>query len=153
MKIKKPDLRLTIGQGKKMRNTFYYFVQLIEVLQERNLPTAIVEQVNQAIEELNAFNGSDKKLRKVIRKVISFVFNLLESELRLVPKNYYRNRWMAIGIAFGVPLGTVFGSALGNIGLLGIGMPIGMVIGMGIGNGKDTKALQAGKQLDIDMFF
>ena len=52
-----------------------------------------------------------------------------------------------------VPLGTVFGSALGNIGLLGIGMPIGMVIGMGIGSGKDTKALQAGKQLDIDMFF
>ncbi len=153
MKIKKPDLRLTIGQGKKMRNTFYYLVQLIDVLQDRNLPRPIVEQINQGIEELNAFKGSDKRLRKVIRKVISFVFSLLERELKLVPKNYYRNRWMALGIAFGVPLGTLFGYVLGNIGLLGIGIPIGMIIGIGIGNVKDTQTVQAGNQLDIDMLF
>jgi len=153
MKIKKLDLRLTIGQGKKLRDSFYYFVQLIDVLQEKDLPTTIIEEINQSVEELNSFTGPDKKLRKVIRKMLSLIFSLLERELKLVPKNFYRNRWMAIGIAFGVPLGVVFGSTLKNMGLMGIGIPIGMVIGIAIGSRMDKKAVEAGKQLDIDMLF
>lgn len=153
MKIKKLDLRLIIGQKKKVSNTFFYFVQLIDLLQDKDLPTTIIEEINQSVEELNSFAGSDKMLRKAIRKRLSFVFSLLEKELKLVPKHFYRNRWMAIGIAFGVPLGVVFGSTLKNMGLMGIGIPIGLVIGIAIGSGMDKKAVEAGRQLDIDMLF
>jgi hypothetical protein len=59
---------------------------------------------------------------------------------------------MAIGMsAFGIPLGVAFGASLGNMGLLGIGIPIGMVFGMAIGSGMDKKAIQEGRQLDLEM--
>jgi hypothetical protein len=59
---------------------------------------------------------------------------------------------MAIGMsAFGIPLGVAFGTSLGNMGLLGIGIPIGMVIGMAIGSGMDKKAFEEGRQLDLEM--
>ncbi len=91
-------------------------------------------------------------MRKRIRKSQSNILKLIEKELKLVPKNLYRSRWMAIGMsAFGIPLGVAFGTSLWNMGLLGIGIPIGMVIGMAIGSGMDKKAFEESRQLDLEM--
>jgi hypothetical protein len=40
---------------------------------------------------------------------------------------------------------------MGNIGLLGIGLPIGMGVGVGVGSYLDKKALTEGRQLDVDL--
>jgi hypothetical protein len=71
-----------------------------------------------------------------------------------VPKNHYRNVWLALGIAaFGVPLGVVFGASLGNMGYLAIGIPFGLSIGLAIGTGLDKKAADEGRQLDVEINF
>ncbi len=80
------------------------------------------------------------------------ILKLIEKEQKLVPKNTYRNRWMAIGMSvFGVPIGVAFGASLGNMAFLAIGIPIGMAIGIGLGTGMDKKALEEGRQLDIEI--
>ncbi len=53
--------------------------------------------------------------------------------------------------AFGIPLGVAFGISIGNMGLLGIGLPIGMVIGMAVGSVMDKKAVESGRQLDLEI--
>ena len=49
---------------------------------------------------------------------------------------------------FGIALGTAFGVSMGNMGLLGVGLPTGMVIGIAVGSGMDKKAQE--KDLPID---
>lgn len=150
--IKELDKRLNIEQDKKLKNKYVYFEKLIDELNKKEIPSEIATTVNQNIEAINSFSGSNKNLKKQIRKSQSNIFKLIEKELKLVPKNLYRTRWMAIGMsAFGIPLGVAFGASLGNMGLLGIGIPIGMVFGMAIGSGMDKKAIQEGRQLDLEM--
>ena len=58
---------------------------------------------------------------------------------------------MALGMAaFGVPLGVAFGTSLDDMSFLAIGLPIGMVIGLAVGSGMDKKALEEGRQLDVE---
>jgi hypothetical protein len=53
--------------------------------------------------------------------------------------------------AIGLPLGVAFGVSVGNLGLLGLGLPIGMAIGIAIGTAMDKKALQEGRQLNVEI--
>ncbi len=116
------------------------------------MPSEIVNLINQNIDEINSFSGSNKDLQKQIRKSQSNILKLIEKELKLVPKNLYRTRWMVIGMTvFGVPLGMAFGASLDNMAFLGIGIPIGMVIGMAIGAGMDKKAFEEGRQIDLEI--
>ncbi|MFW5708571.1 MAG: hypothetical protein ACOC12_11640, partial [Bacteroidota bacterium] len=80
------------------------------------------------------------------------IFSFLEKELKLVPANYYRNTWLAIGMAaFGLPIGAAFGILTGNIALIGIGLPIGLAVGMALGSEMDKKAAEEGRQLDLSV--
>ena len=89
-------------------------------------------------------------LRSQLRKKLYGIFRLLEKELKIVPKNYYRNTWLALGMAtFGIPFGVIFGMALGNMAFMSIGLPIGMGIGMAIGEKMDQKAQKEGRQLNL----
>ncbi|MBN2614547.1 MAG: hypothetical protein JXR71_02530 [Bacteroidales bacterium] len=116
------------------------------------MPDPIVAQINREIEELNALSDTDKQLGKSIRNKQSALIRLLEKELKIVPRNHYRNTWLALGMAvFGIPLGVALGASLGNMAFLGIGLPLGMVIGMSVGAGMDKKAGQEGRQLDIEI--
>jgi len=152
MDIKELDIRPNIEQDKKLTNKYVYFEKLIDELKKREMPSEIVNSINQNIEEINSFSGSNKDLRKQIRKSQSNILKLIEKELKLVQKNLYRNRWMAIGMTvFGVPLGMAFGASLDNMAFLGIGIPIGMVIGMAIGAGMDKKAFEEGRQIDLEI--
>lgn len=83
---------------------------------------------------------------------MSSLLKLLEKELKLVPKDHYRTRWMVVGMsAFGLPFGVVFGTSLGNMAYLGLGLPIGMGIGIAIGASMDEKAKKEGRQLTLTM--
>lgn len=137
---------------KKLNKQFTSLEKLIKELNKRDLPTEVSESINSNIKDVNDFTGSNRNLKKEIRKSKNTILRTLETVLKLVPKNHYMVRWMSIGLgAFGVPMGVVFGAIMGNMALLGVGIPIGMVIGMAIGMGMDKKALDEGRQLDMEL--
>ncbi len=154
MKIKELARRPSIEQNKKLNSAYTQLNTLLTELKKRDLNEKIVNSINKGIDQINAGSESEKAYRKQIRKTQSSILKSIESELKLVTKNHYRNTWLAIGMAvFGIPLGAAFGASMGNMGLLGIGLPIGMAIGIAVGSGMDKKALETGRQLDFEVKF
>ena len=136
----------------RSEHTLAVFNRLFEELKKHDIPTNIISAVDNEIKSLNDFQGTDREWLKNLRKGRSRILKLLDKELKLVPKNHYRNMWMALGMSvFGVPLGVIFGASLDNMGLMGIGIPMGMAIGLGIGTSMDQKAKSDGRQLDIEI--
>lgn len=149
-------IELTIRQGveneKKLSNYFNNFGKLIVELKKKSIPDEIVMMINKEIETINDFSGSDKELLKLLRTTLSKIITLIEKELKIVAKNYYRSLWLSLGMAaFGVPMGVAIGASSGNMAFLGIGIPIGMLIGLAIGSRMDKKALDEGRQLDLEL--
>lgn len=152
MELLKLNKRTEFYQNKRLNSEYAQFSEFINHLNKKELPNEIISSINRDIEAINTFTDSEKELRKLICKTQSRIINLLEKELKLVTKNHYRNTWLALGMAvFGVPFGVVFGTSMGNMGLLGIGLPIGMLVGMALGSHMDKKAFEEGRQLDIEM--
>ncbi|OMP32586.1 hypothetical protein [Mangrovimonas sp. DI 80] len=144
--------RTIIKDTPKLERAYIQFEKLLNELQKRDLPEAIIHTINTHIEALNALPDNEKTLRTQLKKGLKKIVTLLEKELQLVPKNYYQQKWMAIGISvFGIPLGVVFGTSLGNMAFLGIGLPIGMAMGIAVGSEKDKKAQAEGRQLDLEL--
>lgn len=153
MEIKELGKRSSIDQDKKLKCKLVNFEKLITELRKRKISSEIVISVNQNIEEVNSFYGSNKDLRKQICKSQSKILKLLEKDLKLVTRNHYRNMWLAIGMsAFGIPFGVAFGAILDNMGFIGMAS-IGMAIGIAIGTGMDKKAFEEGKQLDLEVSY
>ena len=141
-----------IDSNQKVNHSIEQFKQLIKLLNDKKMPVKIVEQINIDIAELNCSQLMGTSLSHLIIKKQNKIIKLTEKELKIVPKNYYRNLWMVLGMsAFGLPLGVAFGLSIGNIGLLAIGLPIGMGIGVLVGSKLDEKASAIGKQLDIEL--
>ena len=141
-----------LEESRKLKYKYDEFCLLIDLLRNRDLPAELVNSMNQDIEGINSFSGSNKELLKRVRSAELRILKLIEKEQKLVPKNTYRIRWMAIGMSvFGVPIGIAFGASLGNMAFLAIGIPLGMAIGIGLGTGMDKKALEEGRQLDIEI--
>ena len=136
----------------KVNNSIEQFKQLNKLLNDKKLPVNIIEKINFEIELLNSSQLVGNSLLHLIKKKQNKIIRLTEKELKIVPKNYYRNLWMVLGMsAFGLPLGVAFGLSMGNIGLLAIGLPIGTGIGVLVGSKLDKKASESGKQLDIEL--
>lgn len=154
MKIKELKKRPDFNTNKKLFSAYAQLGECIMQLNKRELTDDIINSINKEIDQIHSISESEKELLKQIRKSQSKILKLIEKTLKIVTKNHYRNTWLAIGMAvFGIPLGVTFGLTLGNIGLLGIGLPIGMVIGMVVGSNLDKKALQEGRQLDMEIKF
>lgn len=141
-------------ENKKLQRRYAYFQELFTELKKQDLPDRMLSHINQEVEALNHFEGSGKELSKKMQKTIHQLLRQLEKDLKIVPKNLYRNRWMAIGMtALGVPFGVAFGAALDNMAFMGIGFPLGLVMGMAIGAGMDQKAEKEGRQLQIEAVY
>jgi hypothetical protein len=152
MKINELNQRPGIDKNFKLVEAYLQFEKLLAELRKRELPVGIVVSINRDIEELNSISGSENELRKVIRKKKARIISLLEKELKLVPKNYYRNLWLAIGVAgFGIPIGVAFGAIQGHVANYGVGFPIGLAIGIAVGSGMDKKAFKEGRQIDLEI--
>lgn len=151
MPLKEPKPRPDLAENAKLDRAYTQFGQLITELAARPLPDAVQQAINAEVEELNAISSTAPELKKQIKKKQSSILKLIEKELKLVPKNHYRNTWTALGMSvFGLPLGVAFGASLGNMAFLAIGLPIGMVIGMAVGADMDQKAAEEGRQLDME---
>jgi hypothetical protein len=136
----------------KLNEVYAQFRKLLIELEKRELPDEIVVSINKDIDEINLNTDVGTELRKKIKQRMQRIIKLLEKNLKIVPRNYYRNMWMMVGMAvFGIPMGVVLGSSLGNMGYIGIGLPIGLAFGLGVGHGMDKKALKEGRQLDLEI--
>ncbi len=143
-----PDL----GSNNRLKEKYGQFNHLILELTTKDLPRGLILSINQDIEEINSATGSEKVLFKVINKRQAGLLKRLEREVKLVPKNYYRNLWIGLGMAsFGIPMGIIFSTMLGNMAFLGIGIPVGFAVGIGIGSTLDRKALEEGRQLEVEI--
>ena len=152
MEIQDLNKRPNIQQNKKLVNKYVVFEKLISELKEKELTEKVITSVNQDIKTINAFTGLDKDLSKLLGKTQSKILIMIEKELKLVVKNHYRLRWMAIGmVVFGIPFGAAMGTALDNMAFIGVGIPIGIGIGIGIGTAMDQKAFEKGKQLNLEI--
>ncbi|MEZ7504934.1 hypothetical protein [Flavobacterium sp. Arc2] len=144
--------RPVISGNTKLHKIYLQFGELLKELNKKELSQSSVKTINNEVEELNASLLTEDKLRKLVKQKQTKILKQVEKEFKIVPKNYYRTLWLAVGMsAFGVPIGVVFGLSVGNMGLLGVGLPIGMVIGMAVGAKLDQNALGAGKQLNLEI--
>lgn len=154
MEINVLKMRDGLDRNKRLTDIYVQFEKLLSELRKRDLPDEVVHSINTNIDLIDMATESEEQWKKQLRKTQAEILRLIEKELKLVPKNHYRNIWLALGIAaFGVPLGVVFGLSLGNMAFMGIGMPIGIPIGLAIGSGLDKKAAEEGRQLDMEISF
>lgn len=152
MKISALKERQNNSDNAKLTRIYLQLGEYIKELNKKELPARIVETVNQHIEEINVSSLSENSLMKLVKWKQMKLVKLIEKELKIVPKNYYRNLWLAVGMsAFGLPIGVAFGLTLGNMGFLAIGLPIGMGIGIVVGSRMDKKAFESNRQLAIDI--
>lgn len=135
----------------KLNSNYTRFGEVLKELKKKELAPEIIQSVNQDVEEINATSLAGNELKNLVKQQQSKILKQLEKELKIVPKNHYRNLFLVLGIsAFGLPIGVAFGLAVGNIGLLAIGLPIGMAVGIAVGSAMDKKAFKEGRQLDIE---
>ena len=152
MEIKELNSRLNGITDDKLNKIYTQFVELLNELRKRELSENIVKQINLCIDKINSSTLEEKHLTKFIKQEQTLILKQIEKEIKVVPKNYYRNLWLVLGMTtFGLPIGVSIGLSLGNIGLLGIGLPIGMVIGLAFGSKLDKKALTENRQLNIEL--
>lgn len=152
MNIKNLSSRPDISTDKKLNRIHTQFNELLSELNKKELKQSLEIFINECVDSINSSSLKGSKLTKLIKQKQSAILKQLEKEHKIVPKNKYRTMWMLFGISgIGLPIGVAFGLSLGNIGLLGLGIPIGMAVGLAIGILLDKKALDEGRQLDIEI--
>jgi hypothetical protein len=152
MKIEELSKRQGPDNNKKLAMRYARLERLLQALRQKEIPGDVAEEINHHVRTINAGAGSDREYGKMLGRAQHAILKIAEQKLRLVARDHYRNMWMSVGMAaFGIPLGVAFGLSMGNMGFLGIGLPIGMAIGIAVGVGMDKKAMQEGRQLDVDI--
>jgi hypothetical protein len=150
--MKKLITRQKIAENTKMANQYKQLEAMLNVLEARNLPQETTDFINQEIERLNAIADADKSFARTIKNTENKILRYVEKKHKIVPQKYYAKLWLVLGMsAFGIPLGVAYGLVMKNMGLLGIGLPIGMGVGAAFGTYLDKKALNEGRQLDIEI--
>jgi len=150
--MKKLISRQEIEGNVKTASQYNQLGTLLNALELMKLPKETTDFIDQEIEQLNAIADADKYFVKAIKDKENKILKFVEKKHKIVPKKHYQTLWMVLGMsAFGLPMGTAFGLIMGNIGLLGIGLPIGMGVGVGVGTYLDKKAFNEGRQLDVDL--
>jgi hypothetical protein len=152
MNIQELNNRQDISSDNKLNRIYSQFAELLNELKKKELNQSVLKFINENVDTLNlsALNGT--RLSNLVKLKQSAILKQVEKEHKIVPKNYYRNLWMILGMSgIGLPIGVAFGISIGNLGLLGLGMPIGMAIGSAIGVSMDKKAFIEGRQLNIEI--
>lgn len=136
----------------KLNEAHSQFETLLKELEKKKLPESTISLINNCVNEINSTEIKGTQLIKLIRKQQKELLKQVEKIHKIVPKNYCQSFWLLIGMtAFGLPIGLIIGLSLNNIGLLGLGLPIGIGIGVIIGVIMDKKALNEGRQLNLEI--
>lgn len=154
MEIDQLNLESDKINNQKLNELYSQFQEILEKLNDKKLSSEAVQYINNIVEETNITTLQNKALLKFLKNKQNLIIKYLEKEHKIVPKNYYRGIWIAVGMAaFGLPIGVAFGLIMKNMGLIGIGLPIGLGFGVAVGTSMDKKALQEGRQIDVELKF
>jgi hypothetical protein len=152
MSITSLQQNMAIAGDAKLEALYTQFDQLINELDKKSISTEVISDINKEVEETNASSLTGNELKRLLKKKQSAIVTLVEKKHKIVPKDFYRQFWMILGMsAIGLPFGVGLGVALGSMAYLGLGIPIGMGIGMVMGSAMDKKALKEGRQLDVEI--
>jgi hypothetical protein len=152
MNIKELKNREDFSNDEKLNRTYLQFGELLNELKKKDLNQDIYNIINESVDTLNVTTLNGTQLTKLFKQKQTAILKQVEKIHKIAPKNYYRNLWMLLGMsAFGLPIGVIMGSVSGNMGVLGAGLPIGMGIGIAVGMSMDKKAMNEGRQLDIEI--
>lgn len=144
--------RQDISSNKELNRVYIQLEELLKELNKKQLPDAVVEQINQTVEEINTTSYTGNELMKLVKQKQTTIVTQVEKQLKITPKKYYKKYWLAVGMStFGLPIGVVLGLSVGNMAMLAVGLPIGMAIGVAVGSGMDKQASEEGRQLDIEI--
>lgn len=136
----------------KFNDLYLQFQQLLSELEKKELPESLVSYINTEIVAINTTVAEGNSLTKIVKQKQTEILKRLSKETKIVPKNYYRNIWLPVGMTvFGLPIGFLFSRIVDNPGLFAIGLPIGMAFGVAVGLLADKKAAETGKQLDLEI--
>jgi hypothetical protein len=137
--------RQNISTDIKLSKIYSQFEELLSELKKKVLPQNIITTINKSVEQINSSTLTGTQLRKLVKQNQTTILKQTEKELKIVPKNYYRNLGTALGISL---LGMLIGLFIGQ---LLFGLPIGMLIGIFIGSAMDKKAFNEGRQLNLEI--
>jgi len=128
------------------------FKLLLVDIRDRQLTDVVIGFINDQVKLVNHAINNKFEVQKVIRSAQKTILSMLEKELKLVCKNHYQSRWMAIGmLVFGIPIGFAYNNMMGNVSGIGMGIAIGIGAGIAIGSSLDKKAEKEGRQLNITL--
>lgn len=139
---------------KKTTQHYQHFKMLLAELSSKTLKVSFNTTVKKEVSDLNTIpeDVTAKEFLEKMEKAKQRIFTKLEKEHKIVPKHYYRNFWLTLGMpTIGIPLGVVFGILIGNIAMLAVGLPVGIAIGMAYGTHLDEKAKAEGRQLSLEL--
>lgn len=141
-----------VDKSSELQKVYVQFEKYLNELHYKWLPHNLIIAINKDIDDLNTFSGSENEWRKRLKETKIKIIKLLEKEIKFVPLNYYRNHWIAMGIAsIGIPIGFAFALYIGNMAFVGAGLPIGAAIGLIIGSQMDKRAYNEGRQLNVNI--
>lgn len=150
MEINQLYSKENIEKAYKLKDRFLSLSELLAALRQKSIPAEQAEKINRHVDSVNKFSGTNQEFSKKISTEQKSILKIVINELKIVPVNYYRNLWTALGMsAFGIPFGVVFGLLVGNMAFLAIGLPIGMGVGVVLGSNMDKKAATEHRQLDV----
>ncbi len=98
MKIIKPELKQDLLTNPKVNRLYMQLQDLLEKSDQKKLSDNAVQFINQEIEEINSANRFQSEIQKLIKQKQTLIIKFSEKEFKIVPENYYRNLWLAIGM-------------------------------------------------------
>ena len=150
MKVNRPSARKDLDTNEKASLAFDQFNRILEELEKKELLPSLIDYINDTVQLIDEIDGTPKDFKKQLKKHQSKMLHTIAKKQKIVTPGYYRNLWMAVGMAgIGMPIGVAFGASMDNMGLLGIGIPIGLAIGIAIGTSMDKKAEEEGRQIGV----
>lgn len=144
--------RAETQQKKNWQETQTKYENLLNQLQTKELTSSFIDFVDEEINKLNQSELIAKKYFRMMESSRRRIINKMVQDLKLYPKQYHQNMWLALGMSvFGIPIGMLMSIVLDSMAFIGIGLPLGLSIGIFVGQAKDKKAKSEGKQIDTQI--
>ena len=161
MEIIELQQKENIANDVKLSEQYAQTQSLLSELRERDLPEKVISIANRKIHEINTSAYHGKMLRKAIKlRQKDILYYVVEQNI--VPKKFYKLRWISLSLSVVFPLSFIIGSVLrdfaNNVFLINIlsFVVIGgivVLIAMYLGAQKDKKAFAEGRQLKTNVSY
>jgi len=145
-------LEISAHEDQKLYGSISTLNILISEIEAKSIPEEVCFKINYQIDKVNfSYRENDGLIKKQLDIAFRKILNILKRDLGIIPENYYRNLWLALGMSvFGLPLGALIATLTSNTSYLVFGMLMGIVIGIAYGSKKDKDALQENKVIILE---